>query len=82
MYLINKNFEEYNNNIKQQIKLENNLNKKKKLNSSVIKLFNILHSKSSYYNNYVPFSITSLSYLLNYKITKEILNKDGKTSKI
>ena len=72
MYLINKFFEDYNNNIKQQIELENNPYKKKKLNSSIIKLFNILPSKNNYYNGYVPFSTSSISSLLSYTINKKV----------
>ena len=70
LYLINKEFEDYNNNIK--IK-----NEKDKLNSSIIKLFNILPSKNNYFNNYIPFNTTSLASLINYKITK----KEDKTIK-
>ena len=54
--------------------------KRKKLNQRIIKLFNILPSKSNYYNGYIPFSTTSLAYLLNINITKEIINDDNSTS--
>ena len=79
MYYINKSFEDYNNLIKDRIKTLNNPEEKKKLNQRIIKLFNILPSKSNYYNGYVPFSTTSLAYLLNINITKEII-KNNKTS--
>ena len=54
--------------------------KRKKLNQRIIKLFNILPSKSNYYNGYIPFSTTSLAYLLNINITKEIINDDNSIS--
>jgi len=77
MYLINKEFEDYNNNIKELINKTEDKKEKDKLNSSIIKLFNILPSKNNYFNNYIPFNITSLASLINYKITK----KKGKTIK-
>ena len=80
MYYINKSFEDFNNIIKYRIKTLNNPNEKKKLNQRIIKLFNILPSKNNYYNGYVPFSTTSLAYLLNINITKEIINEDNTTS--
>ena len=77
MYLINKEFEDYNNNIKELINKTEDKKEKDKLNSSIIKLFNILPSKNNYFNNYIPFNITSLASLINYKITKT----KGKTIK-
>ena len=82
MYYINKSFEDYNNIIKYRIKISNNPNEKKKLNQRIIKLFNILPSKSNYYNGYIPFSTTSLAYLLNINITKEIINENNIPSNI
>ena len=77
LYLINKEFEDYNNNIKMLIDKTEDKNEKDKLNSSIIKLFNILPSKNNYFNNYIPFNTTSLASLINYKITK----KEDKTIK-
>ena len=71
MYLINKEFEDYNNNIKILIDKTEDKKEKDKLNSSIIKLFNILPSKNNYFNNYIPFNTTSLASLINYKITKK-----------
>jgi len=80
MYFINKSFEDYNNIIKEKINSSNNPDDKKKLNSSIIRLFNIIPSKNNYYNGYIPFSTTSLASLLGYKITKKITNDKGKKS--
>ena len=79
IYFINKSFEDYNILIKDIIKSSNNSEEKKKLNQNIIKLFNILPSKNNYYNGYIPFSTTSLAYLLNINITKTI-TKDNTTS--
>ena len=79
MYYINKSFEDYNNLIKELINSSNNPDEKKKLNQSIIKLFNILPSKNNYYDS-IPFSTTSLAYLLNINITKTIINEDNKPS--
>jgi len=74
MYLINKEFEDYNNKIKELINKTENKEEKYKLNSSIIKLFNILPSKNNYFNNYIPFSPYTLAKLINYNI----LNKETK----
>lgn len=78
MYFINKEFEKYNNEIKEKIKITKDKKEKEKLNSSIISLFNILPSKNNYYNNYIPFNTSSLSSLLNYNIINKETKKQDK----
>lgn len=72
MYLINKSFEDFNTSLRDKINECKDEKEKFKLNSQVISLFNIIPSKNNYFNNYVPFSTTSLSSLLKYDINDKI----------